>query len=183
MSVGAGVGVDVGVNAEDVVLQTHDGSVSLDHLGQLLGKVGAEGGLSPDPAQEGVLPKLDAISTALKTAPDKSSGIGWLFSKKVEPIRGLYLWGGVGRGKSMLMDLFHEATALPRSRRVHFHEFMQEVQAALHEARQSEVEDAILPVADALANDLRLGQAQQVIVTAQFMRPFSKAFTAIILLR
>lgn len=107
--------------------------------------------LQPDPAQMAVLPEFDRI--ALELAAPKKRG---LFAKKPDPVRGLYLWGGVGRGKSMMMDLFHDATGGPNSRRVHFHAFMQEVQAALHKARQTGVDDAIKPVADDLSADMTL---------------------------
>jgi cell division protein ZapE len=112
--------------------------------------------LSSDPAQEAVLGELDGITFGLKSAPQKGGSLGWMFAKKAEPVRGLYLWGGVGRGKSMLMDLFFEAAGVEKSRRVHFHAFMQEVQSALHKARQTGVEDAIRPVADEMAAGIRL---------------------------
>lgn len=78
--------------------------------------------------------------------------------RKAEPAgkQGLYLWGGVGRGKSMLMDMFHQHTGVAGKRRVHFHAFMQDVQAALHEARKTGVDDAIKPVAKGIAKDLKL---------------------------
>ena len=68
---------------------------------------------------------------------------------------GVYLWGGVGRGKSMLMDLMHDASPVP-SRRVHFHAFMQDVHDGMHEARARGTRDAIAPVADAVIGDVRL---------------------------
>lgn len=108
------------------------------------------GELHADPAQEAALPEFERIRVALR-APVKR---GW-FGKKPEPIKGLYVWGGVGRGKSMLMDLFVSAVDVPK-RRVHFHAFMQEIQAALHEARKADVEDAIAPVAKAVADEVRL---------------------------
>ncbi len=113
------------------------------------------GGLEPDPAQIAVLPVFDRIAEELAAAQPKKRLSG-LFAKKPEPVRGLYLWGGVGRGKSMLMDLFHEVVGGDHSRRVHFHAFMQEVQAGLHEARKTGVDDAILPVAAAMAEGLRI---------------------------
>ncbi len=110
-----------------------------------------EGALEPDPAQRGVLPELDRIAAGL--AEVRPGGLKGLFGKKPEAVRGLYLWGGVGRGKSMLMDMFHEVVG---GRRVHFHAFMQEVQSKLHEARKTGVDDAILPVAKELGEGLRL---------------------------
>ena len=114
----------------------------------------AAGTLEPDPAQRGVLPEFDRIAAALAEVPAK--GLKGLFAKKPEPIKGLYVWGGVGRGKSMLMDLFHEVAGGDHSRRVHFHAFMQEVQTGLHAARKTGVDDALLPVAKEMGDGLRL---------------------------
>ena len=114
----------------------------------------AAGGLEPDDAQRGVLPEFDRIAEALSAR--KPAGLKGLFGKKSETVRGLYLWGGVGRGKSMLMDLFHDVVAGEGTRRVHFHEFMQEVQTGLHKARQTPVNDALLPVAEAMTDGLSL---------------------------
>ena len=81
--------------------------------------------LSEDPAQAEAARRLDDLAERLANLPKA----GW-FSKP-EPVTGLYLWGGVGRGKSMLMDLFFETAAPKAKRRVHFHEFMAEVQDRL----------------------------------------------------
>lgn len=112
----------------------------------------ADGTLREDPAQVAVLPYLDRVRRDLEQVPKK--GLLKRFSAP-EPLRGLYLWGGVGRGKSMLMDLFAVTVSVPK-RRVHFHAFMQDIHAALHEARENGVEDAIAPVADQIIAEVRL---------------------------
>jgi cell division protein ZapE len=117
----------------------------------------AAGQLRPDPAQHAVLPKLEALRHWLEANANRRVGLfAGLFAKPVTPPNGLYLWGGVGRGKSMVMDLFVENTAISQKRRVHFHAFMQEIHKGMHEARKTGVEDALAPVADAVARDVRL---------------------------
>ncbi|HPD94047.1 MAG: cell division protein ZapE [Rhodobacter sp.] len=115
----------------------------------------AKGEIRPDAAQRAVLPLLDERRAALET-PQKKGLLGGLFKKPPQGPRGLYLWGGVGRGKSMLMDLFEQATDIDAKRRVHFHAFMQEIHHGMHEARKTGVDDALAPVARAVAQDLRL---------------------------
>ncbi|MEL7092053.1 MAG: cell division protein ZapE [Pseudomonadota bacterium] len=110
----------------------------------------ARGDIRADSAQQAVLPQFERVRAAL-AAPVKKG----LFRKAPEPPKGLYLWGGVGRGKSMLMDFFVEQVSVP-ARRVHFHAFMQEIHAAMHVARQRGVEDAIAPVAANVAAQVRL---------------------------
>lgn len=110
----------------------------------------AKGALTRDPAQEAALPEFERIRAELAVPVKKG-----LFRKAPEPPKGLYLWGGVGRGKSMLMDLFVETLTVP-ARRVHFHAFMQEIHAAIHKARQDGVEDAIKPVAKSVSDSVRL---------------------------
>ena len=112
----------------------------------------AAGDLSPDPAQQAVLPEFARIQAHLLAPPPKRG----FFRKAPEPVPGLYLWGGVGRGKSMLMDLFVEALDDVPARRVHFHAFMQEIHAAMHEVRKTGVDDAIAPVARDVAAQVRL---------------------------
>ena len=115
----------------------------------------AAGELRPDPDQEKAVAALDRIAAGLAPAPRKSP---WarLFGKSAAPVRGAYLWGGVGRGKSMLMDLAFEAIPAEPKRRVHFHEFMLEVHERLRSERAKEEGDPIPPVARAIAAEARL---------------------------
>ncbi len=78
------------------------------------------------------------------------------FKRAPEPPKGLYLWGGVGRGKSMLMDMFAGHMGDIPARRVHFHAFMQEIHSAMHEARKTGVDDAIAPVAASVAASVKV---------------------------
>ena len=103
-----------------------------------------------DAAQKAALPEFERIRAAL-AAPVKRG----FFRKAPTPPKGLYLWGGVGRGKSMLMDFFVSHVTVP-ARRVHFHAFMQEIHASMHEARKRGVDDAIAPVAADIAASVRL---------------------------
>ena len=123
----------------------------------------AAGRIERDPAQEAAVAKLADIEDKLSThhLARKSSSLGWMFaSRKTQaPVKGLYLHGGVGRGKTMLMDLFFEASAVPRKRRVHFHEFMAEMHERVHFFRtrmksgEGNGEDAVLLAASAIAQD------------------------------
>ncbi|WP_305970193.1 MULTISPECIES: cell division protein ZapE [unclassified Mameliella] len=110
----------------------------------------ASGKIKPDEAQTAVLPELERLRTDL-AQPVKRG----FFRKTIEAPQGLYLWGGVGRGKSMLMDLFVDTLDVP-ARRVHFHAFMQEVQAAIHKLRSQGAEDPIKPVAKDISDTVRV---------------------------
>jgi cell division protein ZapE len=98
-------------------------------------------GYAPDPAQQHAIERLEQLRLALEQAarPARSGLRAWLprlgGAIEAPPVRGLYLWGGVGRGKTFLMDLFHAALRVP-SRRVHFHRFMHEAHALLRERRE-----------------------------------------------
>ena len=116
----------------------------------------AAGELKADPDQAAAATALGKVQAELEAVPPRGSTLWRFLGKKPEPARGLYLWGGVGRGKSMLMDLFFAATDIEAKRRVHFHAFMQDVHKGIHAARKTGVEDALAPVADALIGDLRL---------------------------
>jgi cell division protein ZapE len=123
----------------------------------------AAGELDPDPAQRLAVEKLQLLHMRLADydpARPKRVGLGlfgWGRERlEVKPVPGLYLYGGVGRGKSMLMDLFFDtAPAAPR-RRVHFHALMQEVHAGIARARAGGARDPVLPVADAVADGATL---------------------------
>ena len=91
----------------------------------------ASGALTPDAAQAEAAGLLDALATAL----EPKSGLFSAFTK-TDPPGGLYLWGGVGRGKSMLMDLFFDLVPVDEKRRVHFHDFMLETQTFLSDWRK-----------------------------------------------
>jgi cell division protein ZapE len=115
------------------------------------------GTLRADPAQHAILPGLEDIRLWLEEqAARPKSGLRGLFRKPPAPPKGLYLWGGVGRGKSMLMDLFYGAVDIAAKRRVHFHAFMQEIHHGIYEARKRHVDDALAPVAEAVAAQVRL---------------------------
>jgi len=99
------------------------------------------GELEPDPGQELAAEKLQSVHNALKHYDPESGQIGWkarlgLASRRIEPPQGLYLYGGVGTGKSMLMDLFFDEAPVTAKRRVHFHAFMAEVHDRLHDWRK-----------------------------------------------
>jgi cell division protein ZapE len=115
----------------------------------------AAGELRRDAAQLPVLQKLDGLAAALDALP-KPGGLLTRFRKAPPAPKGLYIHGEVGRGKTMVMDLFHEQVQVEPKRRVHFHAFMQDVHRRLHAARQTHAQDALAPVARAIAAEARL---------------------------
>ncbi len=140
----------------------------------------ADGELKPDPDQYDAAERLDRLQRALEHKSEPGV-LARLLARRPERPRGVYLWGGVGRGKSMLMDLFHHNLAIRRKRRVHFHAFMIEVHARLREARASESGDPIPPVAAALAADLRcLAFDEMVVNNSADAMIMSRLFTQLI---
>ncbi|UVC08404.1 AFG1 family ATPase [Rhizobium sp. TH2] len=124
----------------------------------------ADGTLERDPQQIMVAKRLDGVLSALKArAPaSKSSALGWLFAAKRKtdnPVRGLYIHGSVGRGKTMLMDMMYELAPIAKKRRAHFHEFMADVHGRIHAHRQklkngeTRQADPVPPVAAALHDE------------------------------
>lgn len=131
----------------------------------------AAGEIHADPVQEKVVLRLQAIHdqlAALAVAQPVKTGLlarlGFGHAPKPpEGPHGLYIWGSVGRGKSMLMDLFFADAPVAKKRRVHFHEFMLEVQARLHRRREELAakgappeSDTIVPIAKKIAAETRL---------------------------
>ena len=128
----------------------------------------ASGALKPDPAQKAIALRFDRLlgEVHAQRPVRKSSALGWLFaSRKPETVsapKGLYLLGGVGRGKTMLMDMFFELSPVKRKRRAHFHEFMADVHDRIHKHRQklkageTKQADPVPPVAASLIEEARL---------------------------
>ena len=118
-----------------------------------------EGVLTPDPAQQQVIAALERLETDLAKRG--------LFGRAPE-VKGVYLWGPPGRGKSMLMDLFYSATPEPRKTRAHFHAFMARVHDLVRQWRDGDAkarkavfgthrgDDPIPPVAKLIASEARL---------------------------
>lgn len=123
------------------------------------------GTLRPDPDQELAAEKLQSLYHALRHYRPQAAGKGgWRerlgLARRPDPApQGLYLYGGVGRGKSMLMDLFFGTAPVERKRRVHFHQFMLEVHERLHAHREAtrgkpkDADDAIPELARQLADE------------------------------
>ena len=116
----------------------------------------AENEIEPDAAQAEVAARLDALDGKLASYRPKNGMISKFFGKQQEPPKGLYIWGAVGRGKTMLMDLFFEETAFAPKRRAHFHEFMADVHERIAKARHDVPGDPIPHVADEIAKEAKL---------------------------
>ena len=128
----------------------------MSHLLERYQALLAAGELKPDPSQEAAARRLAQLADELEAVPRRGSVLWRLAGRKPVAPRGIYLWGGVGRGKSMLMDLFFETVQVRRKRRVHFHEFMLEVHDRLNVERRKEAGNPIPPVAAAMVDDARL---------------------------
>ncbi|KQQ45437.1 ATPase [Rhizobium sp. Leaf311] len=127
----------------------------------------ASGELKADAAQLDVAHNLDRILTDLKIRKParKKSALGWMFAKKAGPapsVKGLYVHGSVGRGKTMLMDMFFNIAPVEKKRRCHFHEFMADVHNRVHAHRQklkngeTKQADPIPPVAAQILEEAEL---------------------------
>src|SRR3569832_1693378 len=140
----------------------------------------AAGELKSDPEQRAAAERLQRLQDELVAAREPGA-LARQFGREAERVRGVYLWGGVGRGKSMLMDLFHVTLPIRRKRRVHFHAFMLEVDRQLRDEREKEAGDPIGPVAARIAEDVRCLAFDEMVVknTADAMI-MSRLFTALI---
>ena len=126
----------------------------------------ASGELRADAEQKAAAERLEVLQSVLELVPAKRRRFAvWRRSPAVETSTpGVYLWGGVGRGKSMLMDLFYQTLTISGKRRAHFHAFMQEVHARLREERVKQRGDPIPAVAEKLAEGLRCLAFDEMIV-------------------
>ncbi|HEX8045296.1 cell division protein ZapE [Rhizobium sp.] len=135
-------------------------------VGEQLKALTASGSLQVDSAQMDVAKSLDRVLANLKQKrpATKSSALGWMFARKkpVEIVRGLYIHGSVGRGKTMLMDMFFAMAPAKKKRRAHFHEFMADVhnRIAAHRLKfkngETKQADPVLPVAADLYGEAEL---------------------------
>jgi cell division protein ZapE len=140
----------------------------------------AAGELKADSRQRAAAERLQLLQDELVAAREPGA-LARLFGRGQERVRGLYLWGGVGRGKSMLMDLFVDTLDIRRKRRVHFHAFMLEIDRLLRDERKKEAGDPVAPVAARIAEDVRCLAFDEMVVknTADAMI-MSRLFTALI---
>lgn len=124
------------------------------------------GELSADPAQARAVEALERLYRDLQRA---TPAHGWrgkvakITGRRSKPVRGLYLWGSVGRGKTFMMDLFYNALPFPEKRRQHFHRFMATVHERLKQHRN--VEDPLELVAEEIASDTRIVCFDELAVT------------------
>jgi cell division protein ZapE len=118
----------------------------------------AAGDIRPDAAQARAVARLDELHGALaeRAEPAALGWLGRLVGGAAPAPRGLYLWGPVGRGKSMLMDLFFAGAPVENKRRVHFHAFMLDVHNRMERERRARSRQPIMRVAAALAEEAAL---------------------------
>ena len=101
-----------------------------------------------DVAQDRIVTLLEELQRKLVAREQSRGGLLGLFRRSRDPVPGLYIWGGVGRGKTFLMDLFFETLPVASKRRVHFHRIMQDVHSRLNAL--DDIEDPL----DTIARDL-----------------------------
>ena len=140
----------------------------------------AAGELRTDPEQRAAATRLDTLAAELE-APKRTGLFARLTGRGGASPRGVYMFGDVGRGKSMMMDLFFANVGVERKRRVHFSEFMLEVHGRIAIERRKEAGDPIAPVAAALAEETRLLAFDEMMVTnSPDAMILSRLFTALL---
>ena len=148
------------------------------------------GDIHDDDAQRAAVEKLQLVQSRL-SAEARRTAFQRIFhrERRIVGDRGLYLYGGVGRGKSMLMDLFNDTAPIEARRRVHFHAFMLEIHAAIREIRAAEAGQPVLVAADRVAAAVRLlcfdefqvGNIADAMILGQlFQRLFDAGVTVVI---
>lgn len=155
------------------------------------------GELKPDSAQKLAAERLQSLHHALISYTPKSGKKGWMqrfgLSAEIDkpPPQGIYLYGGVGRGKSMLMDLLYQTVPIKTKDRVHFHAFMRDIHAEIHRLRQlpgDDVGDPIPGMADGIADNTTLlcldelevrDIADAMIVSRLFQRLFERGVVVV----
>jgi cell division protein ZapE len=137
----------------------------------------ARGEIAPDPAQAAAVEALARLEGELNAAAEPGFSLPVLRRRDTAGPRGVYLYGPVGRGKSMLMDLFFESAPVARKRRAHFHAFMAEVHADIDAWRKGDAaarkarfgtakgDDPIAPTAELIAERARLLCFDELVVT------------------
>ena len=146
-------------------------------VGKAYAALVAAGELKPDADQARAVQALDRFAG---NAASKKGGLFQRMFGKAENTQGVYLWGGVGRGKSMLMDLAYDNIAVSPKRRTHFHAFMLEVHARLREARKSQEGDPVFTVAEQIAEVKFLAFDEMMVTNSADAMIMSRLFTALI---
>ncbi|MGI9201843.1 MAG: cell division protein ZapE [Woeseiaceae bacterium] len=111
-----------------------------------------------DPAQEAIVTELSQLQLRIQAGAESRRGFMRFLRRDSastrEPVRGLYIWGGVGRGKTFLMDLFYETLSVESKKRIHFHRMLQDIHSRL--AQLGDIEDPLDQVAADIAADTRV---------------------------
>jgi cell division protein ZapE len=153
--------------------------MTMGPVGKAYAALVAAGELKPDHDQREAAKALDRLGYEL--THNKVTFLERLLGRKSDAPRGVYLWGGVGRGKSMLMDLGFDHIPAEPKRRTHFHAFMLDVHERLREARKSEEGDPVIKVAEDIAKEVRFLAFDEMMVTnAADAMIMSRLFTALI---
>jgi cell division protein ZapE len=114
------------------------------------------GKIKPDEAQAKLAQKLDSLKNAIEEFYKPKKLLARIVGKAPEKPKGLFIFGKVGRGKSMMMDGFFKVVQLDEKKRIHFHEFMQKVHAEIHKFRTAGTQDPVKAVATMFAENTKL---------------------------